>query len=1098
MPTGFNPYAIPSVPNLPSIPLPKVDPNAGMTALLAVQKAIAQQQAMAARAARGGGGGAVATNPKYTNYIDLPDGKGGFETVPVVGADKEGREARAKQLWNQRLQQLAAQDESFAKSQANIGKLSVRGQRAELDKMRQQDLPRLFKQWNLPQNMQRDAVKLFTSDVEANIKTQQDAINDTGFFQSMGDSLKLGYYGVRDAIRSIGSTPEEKFVMDQQRRAERKAVLDSNPHLREEELRRAEGNDKWTDFGENFFLNIAEAAGDVVGGVAPLMAGQAGGAALAGAALRAIPTPVTQGLATAIQLGGAALGGGAIGAAMGPIELRDRLAAEVENGNLSRQQAIEAIEKGELPAQIIGGITGGIPLGVAQTGIPLISKSANTMLGRRYIQNTAEKAAAERLATTAAPTVAQSQIDAAAKITGQNAVSDAIAAQASKGFGRRWAEAIVPTAIDLGTLSALNTMGQNYAYGVGTGQDVPITQGAGQSFLSGAVMGPLFGALNARRPYVPARQEIPAFPTISLELPPGTATKSSSGSPKPQAPAGENPRPQQPTGPQGGGGVFVDVQSRQQTTQQKQQANEAAPVGVGRDESGFYQWPGGVDPWTGYTGKRGFSAAGTDVVNNIAKRYAGTGNKSALRVKNDISDALSRGEITLDDVMRVADTYAQTDPLMYSNLRRAADDYLTQWRHAEHARTAQQQAQTSSNTNVAPQQPKPSPNSKQAKQAAQNVVQNISPEVQEAQLKNIFYQMLYNEEISPAAMRMISKRSGLTPAQQAWAEEAIQNFSRYAPKIRKQLEDTYARKQQELVGIGGTAPALGRDGQLGERRADQPNPVSDRAATTDSETAPANPADTNIERAVGRDTAVEGGGDAGAPTQNPRPTETSPRAASSETGQPTEPTNRESGGGQLTEQPTQPDTGQRSLEPETSAGPRSDGNPEPVGRNQPDNVNPVRESIARDVENQQATTREIFGEGGTRLSEVEENFIGDIVEIGDKMTAGETVSKATATQFRDTAREYLENGGDLHDMRNTIRSMTPNAEARKFLEKQLDNVRRSAQRRKTKAEQVAEENAKDAARAGRQLGLDTTEKGQENITVNEARERVINNPNCGL
>lgn len=486
---GFNPYAIPSVPAIAPMPLPQVDPNAGFKALAAIQNTIARQQAASARGAGGSGG-----SPKYTSSAFLPKGNGEFERVSVEGGDKENRAEQLKQLWRLRVQDLAKQDKSLQDSLSKIGTASVVTQKKELDKIRQQDFPRLFRQWNIPPDQQGEIVKMFTTEAKNSIDRQQTAIKATGTFQTLVDSTKLGFNSLADAIKGLGQTPEEQYVLGEARNKERQEIIDSNPYLKEQELRRAENVNSWTDFTEAPGKAMASGVGEMLAGAGSYIATGGVGAKL-GAMAGSLAGPA--GAAVGGTLG-AIIGGGLTGGALGPIDLADRIVAEVNAGRMTREQGIAALEKGELTAQVTGAVAGAIPGGLGKVGIPLLSKGAGSYLGRRYIQQQAAKAALAEGATAEA-----------AKAIGKNAVSDAVAAQAQRWWPGRYVSAIPTTSLDMATIAPVNVLGQNIAFNYATGQNTPLTQGMGEAAIQGALTGPLFATMNTARPRIPARKPVP-------------------------------------------------------------------------------------------------------------------------------------------------------------------------------------------------------------------------------------------------------------------------------------------------------------------------------------------------------------------------------------------------------------------------------------------------------------------------------------------------------------------------------------------------------------------------------------------------------------
>lgn len=184
-----------------------------------------------------------------------------------------------------------------------------------------------------------------------------------------------------------------------------------------------------------------------------------------------------------------------------------------------------------------------------------------------------------------------------------------------------------------------------------------------------------------------------------------------------------------------------------------------------------------------------------------------------------------------------------------------------------------------------------------------------------------------------------------------WAEEAIRNFERYSPEIRKQVED-YARGRQEAIGASGAssgsgpAPALGGNERAGQGSPDRTNTVGDSAAAANTQTTVADIANEYLERLARGNNPLEGRGYAGLSAQNTRTlaeiadfVRSSPIQLRSEQ----QASIGKSGGGQPAQQPAKSDTGQRGDQLTASPGARGDGTPEPVGGNQPNAVNGATE-----------------------------------------------------------------------------------------------------------------------------------------------------------
>lgn len=1058
MPTGFNPFSIPNVPNVTLQGLPQLNTSAGLQALLAVQNAIARQRAMAARAA-GRGNVSGEHNPKYTAYTKLPLGNGEFETVAVEGPDEKARTALTKQLHEQRWDALAAKDKDLQESLAKMDTLSVAGQAKEIEKIRKQIIPGLVKRWGVSPDVGQELIRRQTYQAEENRRAREAAVKDVSWWDKFTDSAQIGLNSLVDSIKTWGKTPQEQLVLGKERQKAKQDIISQNIALEDRERARREGNDTWRDYFDSATF------GDMLSGAGGLMTAQAL-PRVAGGLLRMIPHPATQAAATFVQgattagaLGRAAAMGAAAGAPLGQVELVDRL---MEDPNLTDAQRIEAIDRGQLPAMTVGALTGAIPLGVAQTGLPFISRGANTMFGRAAIQKAATREAVKDLGTAG---YFGSNLRAAADAAGKNAVADAVEAYGKKGFLKRYANAIVPTAVDMSALSAVNQAGQNLAYGYGTGQDVPILQGVGDAALMGAATAPFFGVLNAGRPIVPARQPVPETTSpYHLALPEGTPPTN-----RPWPPLNDNPY--SPWSPGGAGPV-----SR----------NTPAPSSARRGPSGVTlegaqrlgEFMGGAKQWG-------------------PKQY------------QTLVGMLRDGKVTADDMARAIGQMPDGSRAA-TIMRMAHSDYLTMYDSWQKSRAAQMlPAGSVENAEAVGLRGLPIGASdvavrRSGADAVANAVRIFNAIPKDAPANThaaTVYDLIFTNAITPdEAVKAIKNSKGVPAEQKRAMRRAVNNAKDF---IKTQEILNGQGTADSVGGASGAAITLGRDGQLRKGSPDTANTVGRSETGANTETVVDAIANEISNGPVGNNQTVEVGRDARLSAQNTGTPQADAGVIAKTPGEQRQAANGESGGGSPAEQLAQPDIRERGDQPAGSASEGGYGASEPVGANKPDTVKAEQASLFDSIE----TRAKAFDADNTGLAK----------ELG--MTEPESApakpKRAARKKAEVSEKDVLGKLDELTpdqwvELKDNGFLSADNADAASEI---LDVMRRSAAKKKLEPEEktlmkrlkkygvpaitpVIREEAKTAAKKGRSVGLKTTEEGQELISTEQARKKVDENPYC--
>lgn len=975
MPTGGNPYAIPSPIKINYTPV--APETSGLTALMAVQKAVAQQQLMAARAAAAaarasGAGGAGA---KYTNYVRLPKDDGTFEMVPVVGADKDNRAAQEKALMSSRLAQLAAQDKDLQESLSKMNGLSVKGQKMELEKIRQQHIPRLVKQWGISPELGAEFMKQNTASIADNINQQQKAINETGVLQTFIDSTKMGATALWDAIRSLGSTPDEKFAMGEAQSKQRQEILAQNAHLREEALRAQEGIDSWSDFFDNKTLNVAEALGDTLSGAGGIIGTQAGAQALVsgiGKGLTAIPHPAAKAAGIALQTpvartGVALLTGGGTGAGLGGMNLANRLVAEVEAGRMTRAEAIDALEKGQLPAQLLGGGVGAAfsampAVNLLPKGIPMLTRSAATKRGQDYIRKQAIKASLDEGAGSAL-----------ARIAGERSVQQAVADYNAPGImaaAGRYFKAMPRTAVDLAAFNAADTLAGNVAYSQATGQPMSL-DGVGQAAMAGVASAPFFALMGTRAHYNPPRGRtfISGVEEIVPELPAGGRQY---GLPE----GGSVYRPKQPTPPGRSGApwweaagfeneaayraaeahAYAEAATRRAEAMRAQNAGGASqrssayapgslwdllqnfPAPVASDMWSDRQTPGTVWP---------VNAPSQPPIRRAQQSSAQPATSTPPSVPNPAASA-TRPEViaTINAAQGNAKQWGPTeisklyrelaigklDPDEARTYMNALVDKKDQPKQKALAAALAQYDAVSATLGRAAKNHIEAP-------VLKELIKNTGslPEALEAAIT-----LLDRQDITVKEFEDLRKTAKTQDIRRALlqTQRLFENGEISHEQVKVASGDGHEpTPTQDTASIGGgTTPSVAGNGQLGKGGTDTTNPPRNSGAATDSQAITPNPADQLPQSPAGSDTANESGGDTGLSAQNTGTTEAPARTSDVKVSRKPRNANGEPGSSPAATEPPAADTGERSAELTASAGKGGDGATEQAGANESDPV----------------------------------------------------------------------------------------------------------------------------------------------------------------
>lgn len=523
----------------------------------ALAKQILAARLAQARAAAGGGGRRSGRRGKsdkvtYANVLDPKTGK--YVQVPITGNSKDERKANLQALEHNQTVDSVRADPALGKLDAvlNDPKASNETKRETLASVR--------KELSQKYGGTDDASAIIARELsEANnqVKTEKKAIDDTSGFSSLIDSARIGAESLSNWISTIGDDDKTRDRKDQESQQRIQAIIDSNPDLKETELRTKEGRGL-TDRNDDFMGTARNMVNTMVQDPGTALQAIGTGAGVLGA------SALTGGVAAAplASLAGGVLAGAAGNAVSGDVGLRQRLA---EDESLSEDQRIAAYNDAKYREAAmnaaIGGVSGVVPAAVSRIGAGLIR--SGTGAAGREARSMAEEVVDKTLNNRA---IARRSADAA-----EEAVTDAEKQQMVNQVMREETApyiiqrdvlnhpvkyGVVPAMAEGAASNALNTMGSNANYNAATGQNNDITNGIGESALYGGAMAGIGGAMgvagrhilnrNAAEPEAPAPMQYKAedFTTEKKAETPAAAENSAA----PETPA-STAAPEAPTTP---------------------------------------------------------------------------------------------------------------------------------------------------------------------------------------------------------------------------------------------------------------------------------------------------------------------------------------------------------------------------------------------------------------------------------------------------------------------------------------------------------------------------------------------------------------------
>ena len=526
---------------------------------------LAQARAAAGGGRRGGGrGNGSSGKVTYANVLDPKTGK--YVQVPITGNSKDERKANLQALEHNQTVDSVRADPALGKLDAvlNDPKASNETKRETLASVR--------KELSQKYGGTDDASAIIARELAGannQVKTEKKAIDDTSGFSSLIDSARIGAESLSNWISTLGDDDRTRDRKDQESQQRIQAIIDSNPDLKETDLRTREGrgltdrNDDFMGTARNMVNTMVQDPGTALQTIGTA-AGVLGASALTGGTA-AVP------LAGLI---GGTLAGAAGNAVSGDVGLRQRLA---EDETLSEDQRIAAYNDAKYREAAmnaaIGGASGLIPAAASRIGAGLIrsgtgsaGREARSMAEDIVDKTLTSRAAARKSAEVPAETITSAERQQMVNQVMRDETAPYIIQR--EVLNRPVKYGAVPAVVGGAASNAVNTLGSNANYNAATGENNSITNGIGESALYGGLMAGAGGALglagrrilnrnNTTTPEAPApmqykaedfaaekKAETPASTaapetpasTAAPEAPASTVTPETPASPAPEAP----------------------------------------------------------------------------------------------------------------------------------------------------------------------------------------------------------------------------------------------------------------------------------------------------------------------------------------------------------------------------------------------------------------------------------------------------------------------------------------------------------------------------------------------------------------------------------
>ena len=510
---------------------------------------LAQARAAAGGGRRGGGrGNGSSGKVTYANVLDPKTGK--YVQVPITGNSKDERKANLQALEHNQIVDSVRADPALGKLDA------VMNDPKASNETKRETLASVHKELSQKYGGTDDASAIIARELAGannQVKTEKKAIDDTSGFSSLIDSARIGAESLSNWISTLGDDDRTRDRKDQESQQRIQAIIDSNPDLKETDLRTREGrgltdrNDDFMGTARNMVNTMVQDPGTALQTIGTA-AGVLGASALTGGTA-AVP------LAGVI---GGTLAGAAGNAVSGDVGLRQRLA---EDETLNEDQRIAAYNDAKYREAAmnaaIGGASGLIPAAASRIGAGLI-RSGTGSAGREarsMAEDIVDKTLTSRAAARQSAEVPAEAITSAER---QQMVNQVMREETApyiiqrEVLNRPVKYGAVPAVVEGAASNAVNTLGSNANYNAATGENNSITNGIGESALYGGLMAGAGGALglagrrvlnrnNTTTPEAPAPMQYKAEDFTAekkAETPASTAAPEAPATPTaPEAPA---------------------------------------------------------------------------------------------------------------------------------------------------------------------------------------------------------------------------------------------------------------------------------------------------------------------------------------------------------------------------------------------------------------------------------------------------------------------------------------------------------------------------------------------------------------------------------
>ena len=453
---------------------------------------LAQARAAAGGGRRGGGrGNGSSGKVTYANVLDPKTGK--YVQVPITGNSKDERKANLQALEHNQIVDSVRADPALGKLDA------VMNDPKASNETKRETLASVHKELSQKYGGTDDASAIIARELAGannQVKTEKKAIDDTSGFSSLIDSARIGAESLSNWISTLGDDDRTRDRKDQESQQRIQAIIDSNPDLKETDLRTREGrgltdrNDDFMGTARNMVNTMVQDPGTALQTIGTA-AGVLGASALTGGTA-AVP------LAGVI---GGTLAGAAGNAVSDDVGLRQRLA---EDETLNEDQRIAAYNDAKYREAAmnaaIGGASGLIPAAASRIGAGLI-RSGTGSAGREarsMAEDIVDKTLTSRAAARQSAEVPAEAITSAER---QQMVNQVMREETApyiiqrEVLNRPVKYGAVPAVVEGAASNAVNTLGSNANYNAATGENNSITNGIGESALYGGLMAGAGGAL---------------------------------------------------------------------------------------------------------------------------------------------------------------------------------------------------------------------------------------------------------------------------------------------------------------------------------------------------------------------------------------------------------------------------------------------------------------------------------------------------------------------------------------------------------------------------------------------------------------------------